>query len=264
MQIRIDKIKDKMPRVRMNLIVLATKQIGSLVVLAYFLSMFIAPWFRGGFDWDYIQNVWSSWQALNVGMLALASSIIALNISRFNAEEQRQREFVAAKAFLPEALSELTVYFRSCAQVLIEAWPRVIEHENYRRGALVSLVPDTPNDYKEIFRDCIRHAEPEVGERLALILSKMQIHRARITGYADMFKPDSDLMPTLGNALNYFYDLAELQALVSKLFPYAREKEEFGSALPKVLDIEGAYQNFGMFEEDYTGLLDYTRRRLGA
>ena len=82
-----------------------------LVVTVYVYSMFINPFIEGG--WQGALKVWSAWQALNVGFLAFASSLIAFYISRYNAEKQRQREFVAAKAFLPEALSRRKDKFSS-------------------------------------------------------------------------------------------------------------------------------------------------------
>lgn len=61
-------------------------------------------------SWDVkqVQSIWHHWQALNVGMLAFMSSLVTFYISKFNANNQRERNFVAARAFLPEALSELT------------------------------------------------------------------------------------------------------------------------------------------------------------
>ena len=87
--------------------------IGALILGIYLYSMVIFPLFEGNFSWKYLQSVWHSWQGLNVGILAFVSSVIALNISRYNANKQRERNFIAARAFLPEAFSELTKYFNS-------------------------------------------------------------------------------------------------------------------------------------------------------
>ncbi|MEW8626991.1 MAG: hypothetical protein AB2551_14655 [Candidatus Thiodiazotropha sp.] len=85
--------------------------IGVPFAFLYFISMFIIPLVDNALNWGGIQNVWDRWQSLNVGMLAFISSITAFNISRFNANKQRERDFLAAKAFLPDALSELIDYF---------------------------------------------------------------------------------------------------------------------------------------------------------
>lgn len=224
--------------------------------------MFVTPWFNG--DWIHVQKTWNSWQGLNVGMLAFTSSIIALNISKYSANKQRDREFVAAKAFLPEALSELILYFRFCSRLLVEAWPRVQGEGNQLKTPLENTPPDTPTDYKEIFSNCIKYAEPDVGDRLAFILMRLQIQKARITGFSEMFTPDSETIPTLGNALNYLYDLALLHALVSKLYPFARGMDKFDPSMPTYDEIVNAYQNFDMHPEDYEGLLEDARRRVGT
>lgn len=81
--------------------------VGLPFVGLYVTSMFVVPWFHGSRDWRYVQNVWYDWQSLNVAMLAFLSSIVAFSIGRYNAEKQRERNFTAAQAFLPESLSEL-------------------------------------------------------------------------------------------------------------------------------------------------------------
>jgi hypothetical protein len=55
----------------------------ALPILPYVYFMFIEPFFHGG--WNGALRVWSSWQSLNVGFLALASSMIAFSIARYNA-----------------------------------------------------------------------------------------------------------------------------------------------------------------------------------
>lgn len=233
---------------------------GFPLVGIYFISMILFPYFANGKEWSYLQSTWHSWQTLNAAMIALFSSITALSISRINANEQRKREFVAAKAFLPAALSELNDYFKECAEVMKEAWPRVSGEENHDTRGLDIHPPELPAEYKEVFKECIRHADREIAETLAKVLSKIQIHRSRFTSYIDMFKPDSDIIPTIGNGLNYFYDLAELYVFSARLLNYARGKY-FDSSKPSREEIENAYKNFDMFEEDYEKLIEYTKER---
>lgn len=193
-------------------------------------------------------------------MIALFSSITALSISRINANEQRKREFVVAKAFLPAALSELNDYFKDCAEVLKKAWPRVADSENKETGPLDSQAPELPAEYKEVFRECIRHGDRDISNVLANILSKIQIHRSRFTSYMDMFNPQSGITPTLGNGLAYFYDLAELYVLTTKLLRFSRGKDFDSSNLTRK-EIENAYANFNMFKEDYEKLFEDTKMR---
>lgn len=90
-----------------------------IILIAYSFSMLIYPWFKGGFSWNYVHSVWYTWQSLNVGVLAFSSSIIAFNISRYNSEKQRQRDFIAERALLPQALSDLCKYLEQSSEVLL-------------------------------------------------------------------------------------------------------------------------------------------------
>jgi hypothetical protein len=142
--------------------------------MLYLFSMFVYPWVHSHGDWTHVQSVWDKWQSLNVGMLAFLSSVIAFNISRFNANKQRERDFLASKAFLPAALSELTAYFKSSASILVNGWESI-------EGPRPEIeAPKLPDDYKSIFGQCIRYASPDVGDYLSRILVRLQVHSARL------------------------------------------------------------------------------------
>lgn len=148
--------------------------IGFSLAMLYAVCMFIIPFVLGGCDWPYVQNVWHRWQSLNASMLALVSSIIALNISLLKAENQRERNFLASKAFLPAALSELTAYFEESALLLKQGWAS-------ETGSKPGIkLPPPPKEYKSVFADCIRHATPDVGDYLSQILVWLQVHDSRL------------------------------------------------------------------------------------
>lgn len=212
--------------------------------MIYFICMFIFPWVDGRFEWAHVQNVWDRWQSLNVAMLAFVSSITAFNISKFNAEKQREREFLASKAFLPAALSELVSYFKASASVLQAGWKS--EPDNGRNYE----VPALPQEYKVVFASCIRHAEPSVGDYLSVILVRLQVHDARLRGYIDQQGNDGHFNPDKYNLITYFYRLGELQALVSKLFEFARNTENFDSTPLDWESFRNAYGNLDVEFED--------------
>jgi len=125
--------------------------IGIPFVIIYVICMFIVPWITAEGEWVYVQKVWHSWQSLNVSLLAFIASLIAFNIARYNAEKKRSREFVAARAFLPEALSELNTYFSDCSLLLVEAFKRKSKGEREDNTPLSKPVPQLPTSYREIF-----------------------------------------------------------------------------------------------------------------
>ena len=207
----------------------------------YFASMFIIPWVKGDGDWVYVQDVWDRWQSLNVGMLAFVSSITAFNIARYNANKQRERNFLAEKAFLPSALSELCTYFKKSASIFIKAW----EASATNKPNLET--PDLPKSYKDVFRQCIRYADPDVGKYLSTILIRLQVHDARLRGVVEQFDDPSFINPDKLNIITYLYRLAELQAYVNKLFPFARGIESFDSSPLTWEDYKNALGNLDVW-----------------
>ena len=210
----------------------------------YLVCMFILPWLNG--DWQYVQQVWDRWQGVNVGMLAFISSLVAFSISSYNANNQRKREFQAAKAFLPAALSELCSYFKSSAQIFISGW------ESTRGNKPGLSAPNLPDGYKQVFSECIKHADPRVGDYLSKILSELQVHDARLKEFVNqMSNRNCDSMDKY-NLISYFYSLAELQALVNKLFDFARRETNFDGSLLKWEDFATALGNMDIKYEDIT------------
>ncbi|MDZ4350381.1 MAG: hypothetical protein U1A22_12695 [Xanthomonadaceae bacterium] len=237
----------------------AVSLMGIIGVLFYFACMFVYPWMDGHGNWSHVEKVWYKWQALNVGMLAFASSVIALNISRFNAEKQRERNFLASKAFLPAALSELVAYLKSSASVLKTAWHQL----EGQSGGLVA--PELPKEYKSVFKDCITHAEPGVGNYLSNVLVWLQVHDARLRSLVDQTSDGSYVKPDKHNLITYFYRVGQLQALVGNLFNFARGESKFNSVPLVWEDFRNAYGNlnviFGDIHlDDQHNLKAFTRR----
>lgn len=204
----------------------------------YLLCMFAFPWLDGG--WQHVQGVWERWQGLNVGMLAFISSLVAFNISTYNAENQRKREFLASKAFLPAALAELVEYFQVSAEVFKNGW-------GLAREAQVELIsPSLPEGYKTVFSECIKHADPHVGDYLSKILVELQVHDSRMHKFASQFGDTSYVNPDRQSLIVYFYKLAELHALVNKLFDFARGEAGFDSSSLQWEDFRNALRNMSI------------------
>lgn len=235
--------------------------IGFPAIGLYIICMLIFPWIDGRGEWAHVQDVWDRWQGLNVGMLAFISSITAFSISRFNAEKQREREFLASKAFLPAALSELVSYFKESASVFINGW-------ELSPGKKQDIVPPVlPREYKVVFGNCIKHSEPDVGEYLSKILVKLQVHDARVRDFINRMDDRSDVSPEKHNLITYLYRLGELHALVGKLFDYARNLQEFDSSPLEWEDFRNAYGNLDIWPDeiridDQMNLEAFTKRAI--
>ncbi|MDD5385321.1 MAG: hypothetical protein PHG89_10635 [Gallionella sp.] len=235
--------------------------VGLPAAALYAFCMFVWPWISGSGNWGYVQDVWDRWQSLNVGMLAFVSSITAFNISRYNAEKQRARDFLAAKAFLPAALSELVSYFKASASCFRLGW------SSSTAGDTSLEIPELPREYKSVFEECIRHAEPQVGDYLTRILVWLQVHDARMRSYVAQHVDNNYINPDRYNLITYFYRLGELQALVNKLFEFARNMGKFDSSPLNWEDFRNAYGNLDIWVDDIRiddqmNLEDFTKRAI--
>ena len=233
---------------------------GALFFL-YLASMVVWPLAASGGDWTYVQRVWDRWQALNVAVLALISSVVAFYATRYSAEKQRERDFMASKSFLPAALSELASYFKESARVLKACW------NEYPRAPEDLHVPSLPIGYEKIFGDCIKHADPTVGDYLSKVLCWLQVHDARIKAYVATYDEDSGEITVKQSIISYLYRLAQLQAWVNKLFPFARNMGDLDDTPLEWSDYENAYGNLDIWprEFQYDGertLVDFTQDRL--
>lgn len=237
-------------------------RVGWPLIALYVFSMFVFPWFQGSFEWNSVQNVWDRWQGLNVGMLAFAASLIAFDISLYKAERERKRNFISERAFLPEALSELTTYCRASMALFAEAWTRVSEQAVRQQTSLETPVPDLPENYRVVFQECIKTAEPKVGDALAYILMRLQIHHSRMRGLAEEISPDNRMIINAGNLISYLYRIAEIQALINQLFEYARGIEDFDGSPLEWENYRNALSLAGISINEYEDLQGFIERTI--
>lgn len=154
----------------------------STLGVAYLLAMVVYPCVASGFDWVEVQHVWRSWQGLNVGVLAFASSLIALRISQQKTADARDRDFRAAKAFLVEAADELSVYLESCASRLRKAWYLTEQGEKEEKWYRLGVAYDPPSGYRDVFARSISLGDSETSRYLIDFILLFQRLRASLDG----------------------------------------------------------------------------------
>lgn len=235
---------------------------GIPLLAIYLLSMFVCPWISGRGSWAHVQAVWDRWQTLNAGALAFLASLIAFNIARFNENVQREREFVAAKSFLPSTLSALMEYCSRSARVLETLW-----EANGHPPAAPLNPPDFPAGYREVFSNCIRHADPQVGSYLSTILVRLQVHDARLRGAVAQLVGGHGGGVDRYSLIAYLYGLGEIYALIGNLFGFARGEEQFRLKRLNWEDFRNAYgilhiEVDDMFINDQMNLREFVQRRL--
>ena len=223
--------------------------------------MFIFPWLAGKGSWEYVQAVWDRWQSLNTGALAFLASLIAFNISRFNENRQREREFVAAKAFLPSTLSGLMEYFSQCANLYGTLW------QSNGAASIPIQHPRLPADYREVFSNCVRHADAAVGSYLSNILVQLQVQEARLREVVANSIADPSHAVDRHTLIVYVFRLGELYALVGNLFGFARGEEPFEDRSLTWENFRNAYGILDLdvdeiFIDETMNLQAFTKRRL--
>lgn len=232
--------------------------LGIPLVGLYLIAMIIYPSIEG--NWEHVQSVWDRWQSLNVGILAFLASVVAFNISIFNARRQQERDFIASRAFLPEALSSLCSYLKSCTALLIEARQKITQKDT--ESTLSIPVPNLPIEYKEIFSRCISLAPPDISNHLVKILMKLQIHNTRIKSLSNSFDANSRALLTHPHMLSHFYITGELYALINMMFKTARGLDNFKSDNLSIEHMTNSYLNLEINFETIDGLIEYTKRSL--
>ena len=232
----------------------------AVAVAFYLFGMLVYPFLNGG--WENTHAVWLEWQSLNVGVLAFAASVIAFNISKYQTDQQRKRELIAARSFLPHALSDLTTYLKACSRILKQGY-QFAEHNEWPDNAQPDIhSPALPNGYAQIIEKCISLSDPPLANRLSHILMKLQINQARLGELAAELGGQEKISISRANIVTYIFRVGELQCLLNALFPYSRGEQELAN-IP--LDWEAFSNAYGMLDiwaDDYEDLHGLTMRVL--
>lgn len=234
-------------------------------LLAYFLCMFIYPWFSG--SWGHVHSVWNNWQSLNTGVLAFISALLLFRMTKHHEREEKIRKRVAYRAHLPAALSELTYYCEESAKMINEASGFITYKPNARnevqkvnKQPLESQIPDLSKDYIETFTRCMEFDDESVRNYLGFILKKLQIQSSRLKLLHKNCSAGSERIILAINLESDAYDLGELQYLISYMYEYARgEQATFTIPIAHRKDLADVYHNLDIdYELKLKTLIEYT------
>lgn len=190
---------------------------------------------------NWFCEILKEWQTLIAALIALyaAHRTIGAMRSQVAAESARHAELMkrkemAARAQMPDALSEIGTYVENMGEYLC--------------GGIQQL-PGAPTVAVSTLKQVIEHIEDSASARTFELVSLFQVHRARTTDQ-------------LGNWLDHEtrYDLVLLQAHVNSLFDYARNESETGpsgdlcrvdmnNALNNAFPLQYVVRNAGEFDD---------------
>lgn len=161
----------------------------------------------GGSIWNCIDHWVHRYQTL----IAAAAAVVTIFVLRSQIAEARSAEArnvaraqIAARAYLPLALTEVCEYAEEC----------MIRLDKHRIDRLAFVLPDIPQNAIEAIHACIATAAKEQAIRLAAILSDIQVQRARLRGRTRRLRSS-----TISDGI---FDSAELYARSESLFEWAR------------------------------------------
>ncbi|WP_394166197.1 hypothetical protein [Photobacterium piscicola] len=191
---------------------------GLLITLTlYVFFMVIMPFYDGGFH--QALKVWEKWQTFNSGMIALVAAIITAytavyidkqarqrdNKNREDEErrykdtkatekrkhdEQREREFIAAKAFLPHVLADIDTYAKICTKTLfpllsgVEFKHRVTNEKIKELNEHFQSI-NPPQNFEKVFQDCIKFGNEYESKKISKLLLDFQVFNSRMKGFKD-------------------------------------------------------------------------------
>ncbi|WP_339744631.1 hypothetical protein [uncultured Maricaulis sp.] len=231
--------------------------LAALGFAVWILIAIVAPIFIACFDWAEIQRAWYAWQGFNVGMLALAASIVAFGAAQLKEVRAAERNFIAELPFLPEQLSALTEYCDGCFATLVSAWKRSKKNGSASTAPLAPAPPELPDKYREVLKEIIRFAPRDVSRYLAVLLAELQIHNSRLRSLRKSFEDQSSIVVPL-TVMDYIRALGVIQARINHLFPYARrETLEINVSGMTLQDLGAALRLGGVEISEIDGLQDY-------
>ncbi|GEM_PF-2977343 len=170
------------------------KEIFVATIIVYIYLMIVPfPFLHYNFEWDKVYKFYVEWQTLTSAIIALCASFIALhtmqiseNNRRDNENEQRERNFIAARAFLPHAFDDLTDYCDECLDKYLNSITDVQDYVNHNERSnennnQVDMVPVLfPESAYKTIKECILYADSAFGEHLIKLVGKLQIQNSRI------------------------------------------------------------------------------------
>ncbi|MCZ4372319.1 hypothetical protein O4H50_10995 [Vibrio diazotrophicus] len=224
--------------------------------MAYIYMMLIKPWVDGHGRWAYVQGVWAYWQTLNAAMLAFLASLFAVYAARYHENQSRTRQLLAARAILPQALSDLTTHVSALASFYSNTYRYWNRKEHITdNDAFTTPKPPEPisNDIANALSNCMMFvSSPKQLHLMANVLSMNQYITSRAwNGFADESQLHEGELWTI-NTSHQLLELAEMYSYVSRLFDYGRDLEsELDITELKLREVENSMLNLGINEFEH-------------
>lgn len=199
----------------------------ALIFSIYFAAIAIIPAYKSELDWIKIQNIWDRWQTLNASMIALVASLIAFKATTYHYKYDRENNFRAAKAKLGHALNDISTFTNECAAAHKQMYWYAINNTPRERYQNNVISPSRPDEAINIFVECIRYSDANVGRYLAKILEELQIMHARVESIQNT---NIIFIPLDISEISNIRYIAETRLKIDNLFSFARNENDFSAS----------------------------------
>lgn len=166
--------------------------------------------------------VYSALIGLLAASVALSGVLASLHHQSTLRDEERERKLSAARAFLPQALSDMCEVARN--GMLNSQIAGVKQGKDLESTFVSSSLNDIRlnDEIVSVFKDIIEFSDANAGRRIQGILSEHQVLQARWNGY--IRDRDNMLSPSRSDFTQRICHWALLHALTASAFPYARQE----------------------------------------
>jgi hypothetical protein len=165
------------------------------------------------------------WQTLVAGLIAVAAALVGgafvfnqTRESRRQHETLLARRHAAARSVLPLALSGLVDYAEEAAHALESLRSTAVGHRVRGHAGTTFTVPSFESVSIERLRETIESASDEVGDRIARVISDVQVLDSRLRGFPTKLRPGSSSIIATCNINDYSLNAANIYARCSDLF----------------------------------------------
>jgi hypothetical protein len=211
------------------------------------------------------------WETLVAGAMSVTAAVWAgfllmkqINQTETHEQNRLKRKFIAARATLPLALTELCDF---CKRSTDQLKPVYV----YARSTVATTVPpfelQTIPDSVMAILNAVLETTPHdaIADRLSDMLAMIQVFQSRLKSMRDSNFHSGNMFVD-ETIQSYIINSGEIYTLASSLFDYARKKTEYSAAVTlddlmydKVLD---AFRIFEMYSAAFDPIRDTVNRYL--
>jgi hypothetical protein len=207
------------------------------------------------------------WQNIMAGAFAIVAALIGgryiqrqINVSESQERARVLRQFTAARAVLPLALSSLSQYAQQSAMLLRGLHNRASGEAVPQEARQGIALPSLPDEATKDLRSMVEAADQgNVGLAIAALLSDVQVQASRLAGLRN---ERHDHVVVLAFLEEIIVNTAQIYARASALFDFARRRvDEVGIGELRAEELHSALRNLGFHDGRFDRIYETVSRR---